>query len=216
LQNFKQQFEQNKQGWIRSFTSGLSQDEDGNFLPWMSYPAINFLQQNLKDSDLIFEFGCGASTLFFSDRVKYVTSLETNQLWFNIIKGKLNKFLINKNNECKIPKDLIDKIDDVFFYDKGVVLLMKNGQFNELYQKILLYFNQGYDYIVIDSLKRFDCVYNSINSLSKNGSIILDDSQRKSYHKIFSFLARQEFKKADFWGIAPGQIKIKNTTFFKK
>ena len=46
--------------------------------------------------------------------------------------------------------------------------------------------------------------------------LILDDSQRKGYKKIFDFFEENGFKKQDFVGIAPGQLKLKNTTVFTK
>lgn len=66
----KSQLEKNKRGWMKSFLEGFSQDEDGNPLPWINYPAIEFLQKNLETNHKIFEFGGGASTLFFAKRVK--------------------------------------------------------------------------------------------------------------------------------------------------
>ena len=87
----RDQFEQNKIGWQKSLLEGFSQDDDGNFVPWMTYPAIEFLKNNLKPEDEIFEFGCGASTLFFSKRVKKVVGLETNPRWLGIINEKLQQ-----------------------------------------------------------------------------------------------------------------------------
>jgi len=215
--NFQDQFKVNKEGWVKSFNSGLSQDKNGEYLPWMTYPAIEFLKNNLTNQDSIFEFGCGASTLFFSKIVKNIISLETNEVWFNIIKEKISCEKASNNHNRIILKDnIINNVDDFFYHGNGVIFLIKNGQDNSIYENFLDEIKQLFSFIIIDSLKRFSCSCNSIKFLRKKGSIILDDSQRKSYKKIFRFLDENDFTSQDFLGIAPGQIKPKKTTFFTK
>jgi predicted O-methyltransferase YrrM len=190
----RQQFEENKIGWKKSFLEGFSQDENGNSLPWITYPAIEFLKNHLDKNHKIFEFGCGASTLFFAQKVQKVVGLETNKIWLPIIQKKLEQGLIHN---VKIN-------------------LMIDGLENDNYQNFAKNCGEKFDLIVIDSLKRFECAKNCIEALNSNGIIILDDSQRKNYRKIFDFFDSQNFKKTDFFGIAPGQLRIKNTTVFKK
>lgn len=187
----KEQFTQNKAGWKRSFLEGFSQDANGAALPWMTYPAIEFLQKSIRPHHEIFEFGCGASTLFFASRVRKVTSLETNKRWLELIKEKLP----TKNVE---------------------ITLMEDGLENDLYQNFAKDCGQKFDFIIIDSLKRFQCAKNSITALKPNGTIILDDSERKNYQKIFDFLATQNFIALDFIGIEPGRLRVKKTTIFQK
>ena len=190
----QQQLQQNKTGWNRSFLDGFSQDKDGKALPWMTYPAIEFLKKNLQKNQIIFEFGCGASTLFFAKRVKKVISLETDPRWFAIIKNKL-------------VEQSLSNVE---------ITLMTDGLTNNLYQTFAKNYGEKFDFIVVDSLKRFECAKNSVKALKEGGSLILDDSERKNYQKIFDFFAEKKFTKEDFFGIAPGQLKMKNTTIFSK
>ncbi len=202
-----------KQGWIKSFNSGLSQDNNGNYLPWMTYTAIEFLEKNLKKTDNIFEFGCGTSTLFFNEKVKRIISLETRPIWFDIIK---NKLLPSNNNWLNLDKKIEEQIDDIFYHQKGCIILLKNGQENDLYENFVKETKQKFDFIIIDSLKRFLCLERSINFLTKNGILLVDDSERKSYKKIFTLMKDNNFIQRDFPGIAPGQFKRKNTTIFSR
>ncbi len=192
----RQQFEANKAGWTRSFFEGISQDGDGNYVPWMTYPAIEFLQNYLQNSHEVFEFGCGASTLFFCARVKKVVGLETNEKWLSIVNSMLQASP-NKASNVEIN-------------------LMADGLTNPNYENFAKNSGQKFDLIIIDSLKRFDCAKNVIAALKEDGMVILDDSERKNYRKIFEFFAANNFTQTDFVGIAPGQLRIKNTTFFKK
>lgn len=187
----KTQFFQNKESWRKSFLEGFSQDEHGNPVPWMSYPAIEFLKNNLTKDHEIFEYGCGASTLFFAKRVKKVFGVETNSRWRDVI--------------LSLSKD-----------DSNIEInLMPDGLENPAYENFAKNSGRKFDFIIIDSLKRFESAKNSITALKPGGTIILDDSERPNYKKIFDFFAQNNFTKTDFPGIAPGQLRIKNTTFFK-
>lgn len=186
----KEQFNKHKAGWTKSFIEGISQDETGNPLPWMTYPAIEFLTKTITKDHDIFEFGCGASTLFFSKRVRKVCGLETNPQWLNI-------------TQTMLKKEKADNVD---------ITLMEDGFDNPAYENFAKNMGPKFDFIIVDSLKRFKCVQNSIHALKPNGILILDDSERKSYRKMFEFLDEHGFKTKNFEGIAPGQIKPKNTT----
>lgn len=192
----KEQFYQNKQSWINSSFSGLSQDENGDFVPWMSFDAIKFLKENITENSHIFEFGSGASTLFFSKKTDHLISIESNKKWLEIISSKLPK---NAKNKIFLNENALD--------DDNYQLFAKNYAIKN---------NQKFDLIVIDSLKRFQCAINSINAISKNGIILLDDSERKNYRKIFDFFKENGFKEQNFPGLAPGQLRLKNSTIFFK
>lgn len=188
----KEQFIQNKTSWKKSFAEGFSQDENGSPVPWMTYPAIHFLKRNIRKDHEIFEFGCGASTLFFSQNSKKVIGVESDPKWFSL------------------TKDLIAKTKR----ENVEVGLMEDALESSSYERCALNSNQKFDFIIIDSFKRYLCAINSINSLKKGGAIILDDSERKPYKKIFKFFDEIKFKRQDFVGIAPGQLRLKNTTIF--
>jgi SAM-dependent methyltransferase len=195
----KEQFKKNKLGWKKSFIEGFSQDENGAALPWMTYPAIEFLKKNLTKNHQVFEFGCGASTLFFAERVKEVVGLETDARWAEIVGATL---VADRGMAQGHPLQNV-KIN-----------LMPDGLTNISYENFPKNSGKKFDFIIIDSLKRFECAKNAIDALKPDGRIILDDSERKNYKKIFDFFAEKNFTKQDFFGIAPGQIRIKNTTIF--
>ncbi len=167
----------------------IVRDEMGNPVPWMTYPAIEFLKNNLNKNHEIFEFGCGSSTLFFSKRVKKIIGVETKVKWFEMLKSA------NLNNV--------------------EITLMEDGLTNPLYENFAKNSGQKFDFIIIDSIKRFLSATTSIDALKPGGAIILDDSERDNYKKIFDFFAAKNFTQQDFPGNAPAQIKEKNTTIFR-
>ncbi len=225
----KTQFEQNKAGWKKSFLDGFSQDENSNPVPWMTYPAIEFLKNNLTKDHEIFEYGCGASTLFFSTIVKSVTGIETNKRWMVIVEEKLLNSVAKKwtpsfdgvtNYSSSTTSQLVIPSNDGVHLKNSErtisISLMEDGLTNNAYENFAKNSGKKFDLVIVDSLKRFECAKNAIDAIKPDGAVILDDSERSNYKKIFDFFAERGFKKQDFFGIAPGQLRIKNTTIFSR
>ncbi len=208
-----QRFVDNKQSWCLSNKLGMAVDENGNNIPWFSYSAVDFLQkycqqhQNLQ----VFEFGSGSSTLFFQ-RKKYRTfSLETSKTWFNIITQKLSALMSGVWQENYFSNQ--NKING------AVVFLLENAYQNPNYYQFLPQnFNskQQFDIILVDSLHRLQCVWHSLTFLKPEGLLIVDDFERKNYHKIAQHLAEKNFYQLNVVDLAVGQLKIKNTAIFCK
>ena len=206
-------FVDNKQSWCLSNKLGMAVDENGNNIPWFSYSAVDFLQkycqqhQNLQ----VFEFGSGSSTLFFQ-RKKYRTfSLETSKTWFNIITQKLSALMSGAWQENYFSNQ--NKING------AVVFLLENAYQNPNYYQFLPQnFNskQQFDIILVDSLHRLQCVLHSLEFLKPEGLLIVDDFERKNYHKIAQYLTEKNFYQQNFIDLAVGQLKIKNTAIFCK
>lgn len=59
-------------------------------LPLLTWPLLDFLKTiNLKNTELI-ELGSGNSTLWLSNIFKKIQSFETNKIWYETLKPKLN------------------------------------------------------------------------------------------------------------------------------
>jgi hypothetical protein len=55
-------------------------------LPWITYPAIRFLNQQMRGRR-VFEFGSGTSSLWYAERAKEVFSVENNLEWFQRVQA---------------------------------------------------------------------------------------------------------------------------------
>lgn len=79
-----------KWGMFKSMVRGGCVDAEGKPIPWWSYPAIHFFQHRLNLRDLrVFEWGSGASTLFFYRKGAIIKSVEGNPLWFDWISRQI-------------------------------------------------------------------------------------------------------------------------------
>lgn len=174
-------------GWTNSIITNNVVDLSNNPIPWVTYPFIQFIGERLNSNLDIFEFGSGNSTLYYSNKVATVNSVEHDKLWYDKIKSSMplnvNLFyceLVNEGNYCNYAA--------------------KN--------------NKQYDIIIVDGVDRVNCCINNINALKPTGVMILDDAERKEYEPALNFLVENGFRKIDFWGIAPAVNYQKCTTIF--
>jgi hypothetical protein len=172
-------------GWINSFIEKEPVDKNNYPIPWLTYPAISFLSGRLNRDLLIFEYGSGNSTLYYSKIVKKVVAVEHNKTWYEKIKSKLAE-----NSE----------------------IVFVNLDYSGIYCQTIKSTNQKFDIIIIDAEDRVNCIKNCLNNLSETGIIILDDSEREEYGEGIEFLIQNNFRRLDLWGISAGFIHQKATT----
>src|SRR5262249_26106778 len=67
--------------WLRSM--GMSRGPLSDGLPWMPFPAIEFLETLLTPDAKVFEFGSGGSTIFFAARVCELVTVEHDADWLS-------------------------------------------------------------------------------------------------------------------------------------
>ena len=176
-------------GWWKSYKKGLPIDKDGNPIPWITYPFIEFINGRLNKILEVFEWGSGNSTLWYASKVKALTSVEHDKKWFEKIKNSMP-------DNVKI------------FYQE----LAYGGKYSK-YPNII---GKNFNIIIVDGRDRVNCLRNAIDAITKDGVIILDDSERKQYKKGIHFLVKNEFKRIDFWGFSPGLFYRKCTSIFYK
>jgi hypothetical protein len=84
-------------------------------LPWLTSVSISLIDNLIKKSDKMIEFGSGRSTAWFAQRVYELTSVETDQVWFEKVKIDLKEY---KNTNLKFLdgdiefRNLISTFDD--------------------------------------------------------------------------------------------------------
>jgi precorrin-6B methylase 2 len=163
-------------GWFRSFREEASVDGDGNPIPWMTYPAIEFLKLRIRTEWSVFEFGCGRGTLWWASRVREVISLEHDHNWYQQIAPTL---------------------------PKNVILNQVNLILGGAYSKKIREYQRKFDIVILDGRDRVNCAINSLEALKPSGVIIWDNSDRKEYDQGYRFLFENGFRKIEFIGFAP-------------
>ena len=176
-------------GWFTAFDTHQAVDQLGNPLPWVTYSFIDFIKTRLNKELTIFEYGSGNSTLFYAKRVKRVVSVEHDEAWFN-----------------KIAQEKAKNAEMIF------TALEKGGE----YSKKAILLDEKFDLIIVDGRDRVNCCKNSVDALTPNGVLVLDDSEREIYQEARDFLMAKGFKELPFTGISPGLFYNKTTSIFYK
>ncbi|WP_316807675.1 FkbM family methyltransferase [Pedobacter agri] len=179
----------NSIGWFTAFDHQQAVDGNGKALPWVTYSFIDFIKERINKTQHIFEYGSGNSTIFYAEKAGSVTSVEHDKNWFDKVKGSSpsNAEMIY----CELQRD--------GEYSKKAALIGKK-----------------FDIIIVDGRDRVRCCKYSLEALSKNGVIVLDDSEREVYNPARIFLKEQGFKELSFSGISPGLFYEKATSVFYK
>lgn len=120
--------------------------------PWISHSAIKYLSEKIIRSNMIFEWGSGRSTKWFSDRCHGIISVEHDKQWYDIVKQEL---INNKNTTILLKEDNAE-------YE---------GSIND-------YPDCSFDLIVVDGIRRSWCANNAVNKLKPGGMLLLDDAHR--------------------------------------
>lgn len=167
-------------------------------LPWISYSAIEFLNNYKTDKSLeILELGGGGSTIYFAKKGAKVTCLESSELWAKKIDEKIKQLNISNIDLRILPYDL--KKLDTFIKSHFCQFIEKNK----------------YDIILIDNYEenlqlRPICFYAAEKSIRLGGIIIIDDSWR--YTALRKSNSAKAFK--IFKSIGPGRLGVTSTDIY--
>jgi len=159
---------------------------DGSPIPWMNYGAINFLEQRLSDDLDMFEYGSGNSTIFFTNLVNSVTSLECDRGWYEYVKG----ILPDNSTVTFCPSGDAAYVDTISKQDKK------------------------FDVVVVDAEERVKCLLNAPDYLTDRGVIILDDAARPEYREGTEEMRSKGFRVLPLDGLKAGGINTYQTTIF--
>lgn len=174
-------------GFFKSCQNKLSIDRNGNALPWITYPCLEFLKEKINKDWVVFEWGSGGSSEWWSENVSKIISVEHNKEWFDNVKEK------------KIANHEI-------YYIK----LECGGYYCNKINEYRDYF----DVIVVDGRDRVNCCKNLIDALKSDGIIIFDNSDRELYDEAYSYLRDNGFKEIKFTGMGPINLEAWSTSIF--
>lgn len=120
--------------------------------PWLTRQSVNILSDLLQDTDRGIEFGSGRSTLWFSNRIEHLISIEHNLEWYNYIKRRIIDLDLEHKVDyryCETMSDYVSQIDTV--EDCSI------------------------DFCLIDGKERDTCAMKALAKLKPEGILIIDN-----------------------------------------
>jgi hypothetical protein len=153
----------------------------------MNYSVVQLLQQRIPRDSAIFEFGSGNSTEFWARNCASIYSVEYDRQWYNLILPTIPSNA--KLYFCELEQD-------------------------GAYCRYAAIPNRKFEVIVIDGRDRVNCLINSLEYLTPDGVIVLDDSDRERYQPAFEIARSAGFHALSLTGLKPTGIGADTTTIF--
>ncbi|WP_462325826.1 glycosyltransferase [Desulfoplanes sp.] len=180
-----------KHGWFSSYQRQTIVDDEGAPMPWLTYPAVDLLEERTPYGVNVFEFGCGSSTLWWAKRARRVVVVEHSKKWF-------------KTMTPQFPENVRSVFQKLY----------RDGDYCRTVSKIN---NMQFDIVVIDGRDRVNCAYNSLSSLSSSGIVVFDNTDRPEYMPGREFLKESGLKELRLPGLASMVLNLASCTsiFYK-
>lgn len=148
-------------GWVETRAARRALDEQGQPIPWFTYPAIRFLGDRIDPDWRVLEFGAGMGTLWWSRHVRDVVAIEHSTAWAAEIAAK---------SPAKVVPAGDGTAEEYLRGARGT---------------------GPYDVVIVDGLYRNECLVAAADLVADAGVIILDDAQREEYRPgVAAILAR--------------------------
>lgn len=161
-------------GWRRSWLSRRSEDAQGHPLPWITYPCLRLLEQRVPANAVVFEFGAGAGTLWWAGRVARIVACEHDPRWAAMVVAQ-----VPANARIITATDGPD-------YEGCVVTA--GGPF---------------DIVVIDGIRREQCMHSALKSLTARGVLVWDNAEREDARDGSRHLTALGWRSVPFSGLGP-------------
>lgn len=133
----------------QSILTGLPADAEGRPIPWITYPALDYLSQLDFSQANVLEYGGGQSSLWWATRARTVTTVEGGSEWAATLRR-----LAPANLTVIGPVEA------------------------SAYAQAPLGSGQTYQVIVIDGLMRLESAQASLPFLAEGGLLVLDNADR--------------------------------------
>ncbi len=177
-------------------------------IPWLVFGAIDYLRENINSDMNVFEYGSGGSTIFFSNRVKHIHSVEHDTKWFNIASQSLSG-----GGRTNIRYQLVTPHEDPEFSVKKISnpldYISSRSEYAglsfEQYVRIVdEYPDASIDLLVVDGRVRTACIQHGMKKIKIGGALLLDNAERKEYLAPFpELMDRKKWKLLKFIGHFP-------------
>ncbi len=172
-------------GWSRSISVDAPVDAHGEPLPWLTYPAIAWLEHYVLPCHVIYEYGAGHSTLWFAKHAAKVHSVENDAAWVARLRGRLPS-----NADLTLAAADANEFGD--------------GMTSAYVRSIAAFPNKYFDIILIDGMERPGCAAAAPPKLKPDGVVIFDNSDRPGHYAALRRLREDGFARVDFIGQLPG------------
>lgn len=194
-------------GWVESKMNNKCFFK-GDHWPWITFPAIDFLETLMLNRLNVLEFGAGASTLYFAKRCCKIISYEFDNEYFHSLEFVSTDFA---NTEIR-NLDTVS-IEKKFDYDPKLTVDMNSIMLSCITEDLRMF---GID----ASFFCYEDIYNEVaNAILESNLILIDGGPRNTTLFLTSKLAKADtvviVDNSDQQYLATGLHELKEAGFFE-
>lgn len=168
--------------------------------PWMSFAAIRYLAEHLKQGQRVFEYGVGGTTAFFLDRGARLVSVDHDASWTAKVREVCDGHWVVHTVQ---PEEEPDPE-----YSSHIV----PGSFRPYVEVIDRY--ADFDIVVVDGRARAACLRHAQQHVTHGGLLVLDNSERAIYSNAAVEIDALGWRRQDFFGPGPYNLFFWQTTIW--
>ena len=178
-------------------------------LAWWPYFAQENVEKFIFDRGSacrVFEWGAGASTIWFEKRSCIITSIEHHEEFYRSLLELKSAYGLNF--ELKLRMSTSAELSSKY-------LSGKRGYERQTFEDYVCAIDEHglFDIIVIDGRARADCLQHAIEHLKEDGIVVFDNSNRARYAKAIKTSGLVARKVS---GLTPASPWATSTTFLAK
>jgi predicted O-methyltransferase YrrM len=160
-------------------------------LPWVPYRVIEMLDEYLCPTHRAFEYGGGGSTLWFSDRVAELVTIEHDPDWYPTL----------ENTVGSLPNVVLSHETDDDDWAGYVGAIAK-------------YPDEYFDVVVVDGRQRVRCFEQAMPKVRPGGLLVLDNTDRPRYSRAFELASH--WPSRNYRGLVPTEPVAGYTTVWQR
>lgn len=207
-------------GYFRSWRRALrgrTPLEDAR--PWITFAAIDYLEERVPRGARVFEYGGGGSTLFFLRRGATVVTTEHDADWFHRIVQAVQREQADTRSVIRLapPEDRQGAVGDPAAPNDFVSSAPEYaGQCFERYVRTIEAYDDGaFDVVLIDGRSRPACLRLAAPKVRPGGLLVLDNSDLPHYQRSMAQVSAA-FRRMDFPGPIPYVPWFIQTTIWRR
>jgi hypothetical protein len=183
--------------------------------PWITFKAIEWLNNYLKPEMRVFEFGSGGSTIFLCRRAKDVYTVEHDSEYAGVVQKALEEKGLN-NCDYRLIPPITDEDSSIQYSLESCRSFMERWSkldFSDYVCAIDSFPDGFFDLVVVDGRSRVSCLARSLVKVRQNGWILLDNSERPGYKLGCDLLSG--YLRHDFFGLVPSNLELYQTSVWQ-
>jgi hypothetical protein len=176
-------------------------------LPDMAEPALKWINENIRPSETLFEWGSGGSTFWFADRVKELYSVEHSLPFFSYVKEHYLYENYDNINMLFAPEDAQAHSKYKDYYDER--------SYKRYCESILAYPSRSFDWVIINGKARTVCLELAFSVIKYGGIIVVNDTDKIEYGTAVSKYRSKAIEVFDFKGFKMPFMRQGHTTIMR-